>query len=101
MTKQKKEYDTGSWMVVHRKGSMKRTNIRNKLETNSDTNHSNYLTLLPSQVEALANTTQQIKIIDKEKGKRLRWKLPLHGNDRKNGKIRRKQVKDKTQQRYA
>ena len=48
---------------------MKRTNIRNKLETNSDTNHSNYLTLLPSQVEALANTTQQIKIIDKKKGK--------------------------------
>ena len=62
----------GSWKVVNRKGSTKRTNIRNKLETDSNTNPSNYWTPLTGQVEALSNITQKIEIIQREKVKRVR-----------------------------
>ena len=73
-------------MVIKRKVSTKRTNIRNKLETNSNTNHSNHWTPLTSQVEELTNITQQITRIYKEKEKQVRWKLPLHINDSNNSK---------------
>ena len=57
----------GAWRVGNSKRSTKRTNIRNKLETNSNTNPSNYWNPLTSQVEVLANITQQIDRIDKAK----------------------------------
>ena len=74
-------------MVVKRKGQSKRINVKNKLETNSNTNHSNYWTPLTSHVEEPEHITQQITIFEKEKRKRVRWKLPLHGNDRKSSKV--------------
>ena len=86
-------------MVVKRKVSTKRNNIGNKLETNSNNNHSNYCEPLTSQVEEPENITQQIKIIDKEKGKRVRWKLQLHINDIKNSKKSGRRVQEKTQKR--
>ena len=88
-------------MVVKRKGLIKRTNIRDKLETNSNTNHSNYWTSLTSQVEEQANITQHTTIIDKEKLKRVRFKLPLNGKDSKNSKKWRRQVQEKAQQRES
>ena len=54
-------------MVVKRKGSTEITNIRNKLGTNSNTNHNKYWTPLTSQVEEIVNTTQQITRIEKDK----------------------------------
>ena len=58
-------------MVVNRKGSTKRTNIRYNLETNSNNNHGNYWNPLTIQVEALENITHQIERIEKEKVKIL------------------------------
>ena len=58
-------------MVVNRKGSSKRTNIRDNLETNSNNKHGNYWHPLTIQVEALENITHQIERIEKEKVKIL------------------------------
>ena len=56
---------------------MKRTNIKNKLETNSNTKHSNYCTKITSQVDALENISQHIKIIEKEKGKNCEMEITI------------------------
>ena len=87
VTNQKKQDETWSWMVVESKGSTKRTNIRNKLERDSNSNHSNYWTPLTSQAEELANITRQLTRFDKEKVKRVSWKSSLLGNDRNNSKM--------------
>ena len=55
--------------VGKQEGTKKRTNSRNILETNSNTNHSNYWTPITNQVEGQENKTQQIEIIEKEKVK--------------------------------
>ena len=52
-------------MEVKRKGSTKRTNTRNELETYSNTRHSNYFTPLTSQVEEPAYITHEITIFEK------------------------------------
>ena len=44
------------------------------------------MTPLTSQFEKLENITQQIKIIEKEKEKQVRWELPSQGNNSKNSK---------------
>ena len=53
------------------------------------------------QDEELENSTRFIPIIDKDKEKRVRRKLPLHGNEIKNSKIWMKQLNIKAQQRYV
>ena len=66
-TKQNKQDNTVSWTVVNKKRSTKSTDIRNKLENNSNTSRSKYWTLLTSKVEALANITRKIDRIEKVK----------------------------------
>ena len=59
-------------MVINRKGSTKRAIIRNKLETTSITNLGDYWNPPSSKVESLANISQQIESIEKERGKKVR-----------------------------